>query len=93
MTPHSKIKTFAGSTILIIFFVSVIVFIPIALFKFWTSQTKPVTYLIVEVYNNDSKLYKCNEPYITVVQDTTTEHISYKCGELGKQSELISIYE
>lgn len=69
------------------------------LLAYWNSQSQPSTYIVVNVERNTNDVKNgfsnggCDDPYITVVRDPTTDQVSYKCGNLGKPSEIISLDE
>ena len=73
---------------------TIIALIVISLFTLWGSGPVPVAYVITNVTNNDQEIIKdCGTVQLTVLQNITTDEISYQCGNLGKISEIVTLYE
>jgi hypothetical protein len=60
----------------------------------WSSGTVPVAYVVVDVMNNTNvELPECDSSQMTVLKNIVSDTISYQCGNLGKISEIVTIYE
>jgi hypothetical protein len=60
----------------------------------WNTGSTPVAYVVVDVMNNTNvELPECDAPRMTVLRNIATKNISYQCGDLGKISEIVTLYE
>lgn len=59
-----------------------------------TKQKTPVTYVVVSTYDNRKlELPECDEPNITALQNVITDTVSYRCGKLGEENEVLILYD
>ena len=80
---------------IIIVMVLIVCFIVGFLFVIWNSGPETKVYQVIDVKENISNEYpKCpDDKYITIVKNPQTNKITYKCGELGTNKELVYVKE
>lgn len=91
---EKTLKRFSIGFMISLLTIAIVWLIVVVLLSAWNSMPQPVTYVVVDVIRNtEEELPDCDQSMITVLQNVVTESIVYKCGNIGKISEIVTIPE